>query len=181
MSVLLTKYFPGLATRTHRRRPTQKHIKQGTRELRILVGAALALAMSASITATAHEGASGVVKERMDDMETIGQQVKIMVPMLKGTLPYDPTQVATSAGIIERHSGDSFTKLFPEDSTGKPSEALPEIWDEWEKFSDIASELELSANALKTVAVNNGSVDDFKAALGAMLKTCKSCHSSFRE
>ena len=117
----------------------------------------------------------------MDGMETIGQQVKIMVPMLKGTLPYHPTQVATSAGIIERHSGDSFTKLFPEDSTGKPSEALPEIWDEWEKFSDIASELELSANALKTVAVNNGSVDDFKAALGAMLKTCKSCHSSFRE
>ncbi len=148
--------------------------------MKILVGAAL-LTMSVSIVATAHEGATGVVKERMDGMETIGHQVKIMVPMLKGALPYDPAQVATSAGIIEHHSGESFTKLFPENTTGKPSEALPEIWDEWEKFSDIASELETSANALKTVAANNGSEDDFKAALGSMLKTCKSCHSSFRE
>ena len=86
MSVLLTKYFPGLATRTHRHRPTQKHIKQGPRELRIQGGAALERAMSASITANAPEGARGVVKERMDGRETIGQQLKIMETTHNGTL-----------------------------------------------------------------------------------------------
>lgn len=141
----------------------------------------MALTMSASIAAIAHEGATGVVKERMDGMKAIGQQVKIMVPMLKGTLPYDPKQVATSAGIIEDHSGENFTKLFPEGSDGHPSEALPDIWSDWSKFNDISSELQTSANALKTVAENNGSVDDFKGALGNMLRTCKSCHSNFRE
>ncbi|MFX4229497.1 MAG: cytochrome c [Porticoccaceae bacterium] len=42
-------------------------------------------------------------------------------------------------------------------------------------------ELQSTAGALKTVAANNGSEGDFKGALGTMLKTCKSCHSDFRE
>ena len=83
--------------------------------------------MTVSIAAIAHEGASGVVKERMDGMKAIGQQVKIMVPMMKGTLPYDPAKVAQSAEIIERHAGENFTSLFPEGSDGKPSEAHPTI------------------------------------------------------
>tara|TARA_E500000318_G_scaffold42924_1_gene40949 strand:- start:2099 stop:2548 length:450 start_codon:yes stop_codon:yes gene_type:complete len=149
--------------------------------LKFIVGAAVALAMSVSISAIAHEGATGVVKERMDGMKSIGQQVKIMVPMLKGTLPYDPAKVAESAGIIESHAGENFTKLFPEDSDGHPSEALPTIWDDWSKFNDIASDLQSRANALKMVAANGGSEGDFKGALGNMLQTCKSCHSNFRE
>jgi len=149
--------------------------------LRIFIGAVVALTMTASITAIAHEGATGVLKERMDGMKAIGQQVKIMVPMMKGTLPYDPATVAKSASIIESHAGETFTKLFPEGSDKHPSEALPEIWDDWSKFTDLAAQLESNATALKTVAANNSSEDDFKGALGNVLKTCKSCHSNFRE
>tara|TARA_B100000123_G_scaffold203383_1_gene153179 strand:- start:226 stop:675 length:450 start_codon:yes stop_codon:yes gene_type:complete len=149
--------------------------------LKFLAGAALALSMTVSIAAIAHEGASGVVKERMDGMKAIGQQVKIMVPMMKGTLPYDPAKVAQSAEIIERHAGENFTSLFPEGSDGKPSEAHADIWSDWSKFNDLAIELETSASELKTVAANNGSEDAFKGALGSVLRTCKSCHSSFRE
>ncbi|WP_114096079.1 c-type cytochrome [Thalassospira sp. CH_XMU1448-2] len=137
--------------------------------------------MTVSIAAIAHEGASGVVEKRMDGMKAIGQQIKIMVPMMKGALPYDPAKVAESAGIIEEHAGENFTNLFPEGSDEKPSEALADIWTDWSKFSDLATELQNSATALKTVAASNGSEDEFKGALGTMMRTCKSCHNSFRE
>ncbi len=151
------------------------------RALKFLAGAVLAISMTASIAAIAHEGATGVIKERMDGMKTIGQQVKIMVPMMKGTLPYDPAKVAESASIIKNHAGENFTSLFPEGSHSKPSEALDDVWTDWSKFCDLATELETSANALRTVAVNNGSEDAFKGALGSVLRTCKSCHTNFRE
>lgn len=149
--------------------------------MKVLAGAVVALSMVASIAAIAHEGATGVIKERMDGMEAIGQQIKIMVPMMKGTLPYDPEQVAKSAAIIESHSGETFTALFPEGSDEKPSEALSDIWDDWSKFTALANELNSKAADLKTVAENNGSENDFKAALGQMMRTCKSCHSDFKE
>jgi cytochrome c556 len=151
------------------------------RELKILIGTAVALSMVGSIAAIAHEGATGVVKERMEGMKAIGQQVKIMVPMMKGTLPYDPDQVAKAATIIEGHSGETFTALFPEGSNDKPSEALSDIWEDWSKFMDLANELNAKAGDLKTVAVSGGSEDDFKATLGSMMQTCKSCHSDFKE
>jgi cytochrome c556 len=154
---------------------------QGKRELKFQAAALLAVSMTASMAAIAHEGATGAVKERMDGMKAIGQQVKIMVPMMKGTLPYEPEKVAQSAGIIESHAGENFTSLFPEGSHGKPSEALDDIWTDWSKFSDLATDLQTSARALKTVAVNNGSEDAFKGALGTMLRTCKSCHIDFRK
>lgn len=137
--------------------------------------------MGVSLAAIAHEGATGVVKERMDAMKSIGQQVKIMVPMLKGTLPYDPAQVEKSASIIENHSGETFTAFFPEGSTHHPSEAMPDIWDDWSEFTALSEELKTTAGTLKTVAANGGSEGDFKAALGTMLRTCKSCHSDYRE
>mgnify|MGYP006394998359 FL=1 len=149
--------------------------------MRILVGTAVALSMVGSIAAIAHEGATGVVKERMEGMKAIGQQVKIMVPMMKGALPYDPDQVAKAATIIEGHSGETFTALFPEGSNDKPSEALSDIWEDWSKFTDLATELNAKAGDLKTVAVSGGSEDDFKATLGSMMQTCKSCHSDFKE
>ena len=151
------------------------------RELKFLVGAAVALTMTVSIAAIAHEGATGVVKERMDGMKAIGQQVKIMVPMMKGALPYDPEQVAKSATIIESHSGETFTALFPEGSNEHPSEALSDIWDDWSTFTGLANELNAKAGDLKTVASSGGSEGDFKAALGEMMRTCKSCHSDFKD
>lgn len=159
----------------------QREMIKGTRKLRILIAAITTLTMTVSIAAIAHEGAQGIVKERMDGMKAIGQQVKIMVPMMKGTLPYDPATVEESAGIIETHAGEQFTKLFPDGSHEKPSEARPDIWEDWSKFTDLASQLERSAAELKTVAANNGSEGDFKGALGNVLKTCKSCHRDFRE
>lgn len=148
--------------------------------MKTVLGAALAIGMTFSVAAIAHEHATGVVKERMEDMEAIGQQVKILVPMLKGTLPYEPAKVAESAAIIEGHAGENFTKLFPEGSIGHPSDARSEIWEDWSTFTELAMELESSAANLKTVAAGNGSEGDFKGALGSMLKTCKSCHSDFR-
>ncbi|MCC9621556.1 cytochrome c [Thalassospira sp. MA62] len=149
--------------------------------MRLLIGAAIALTITGSVVVSAHEGAEGVVHERMEDMKAIRDQVKILVPMVKGTLPYDPEQVAKSARIIEGNAGSNLTDLFPEGTTGKPSEALPDIWEDWDAFSGIANDLQTRAEAVASIGENSGSEDDFKAAMGEMLKTCKQCHNDFRE
>lgn len=150
----------------------------------ILVGATL-FATAISIAALAHEGAKGVIKERMDGMEAIGKQVKIMVPMLKGEALYDPTKVEMAAIKISSHAGSAFTELFPRGSADAPSEASSEIWEKWEAFSRLSDELAMNADMLKTIAakdVASGSndPDEFNDAFRNVLRTCKSCHQQFR-
>ncbi|SOC28999.1 Cytochrome c556 [Thalassospira xiamenensis] len=146
---------------------------------------ATVFATAISIAAVAHEGAKGVVKERMDGMEVIGKQVKMMVPMLKGETPYDPAKVELAAMKISSHAGSAFTELFPTGSTTAPSEASPEIWEKWDAFSRLSDELAINADMLKTIAakdVASGSNDtgQFDDAFRNVLQTCKSCHQQFR-
>ena len=145
---------------------------------------ATVFATAISIAAVAHEGAKGVVKERMDGMEVIGKQVKMMVPMLKGEVPYDPAKVELAAMKIS-NAGSAFTELFPTGSTNTPSEASPEIWEKWDAFSRLSDELAINADMLKTIAAKDaasGSNDtsQFDDAFRNVLQTCKSCHQQFR-
>ena len=77
--------------------------------------------------ALAHEEATGVVKERMDLMECQKDDMKLIGDMAKGKTPFDPAKAAEAARDIETTSG-KIPDLFPEGSTGHPSEAKEEIW-----------------------------------------------------
>ncbi|WP_169714918.1 c-type cytochrome [Thalassospira alkalitolerans] len=151
----------------------------------LLIGTAI-LATIVNIAAFAHQGATGVVMKRMDGMEIIGKQVKMMVPMLKGQTAYDPAKVEQAAKKIRNRAGSAFTKLFPHGSNDHPSEAAPEIWDKWNSFSELADKLATTATTLKQVAAkdiasgNNNDADAFQDAFRNMLQTCKSCHQQFR-
>ncbi|WP_168177191.1 cytochrome c [Thalassospira sp. MCCC 1A03138] len=150
----------------------------------ILIGAALLSAVT-SVAAFAHDGATGVVKERMDSMKIIGKQVKMMVPILNGELPYDPAKVELAAIKISSHAGSAFTELFPSESTDTPSEASPEIWEKWDAFSQLSDELAMNADMLKTIAAKDvasgsGDAGQFNDAFRNVLQTCKSCHQQFR-
>lgn len=138
----------------------------------------IALAFIASATlANAHEGAEGVVKERMDAMSAIGKANKPLVAMIRGRTDVDLTVVKDSANIIAENAGEHFSSLFPEGSIGAPSEALPAIWEDWERFSNLSLELETAAMALADITDEAEFADLFKAVGG----TCRSCHSDYRE
>ena len=85
-------------------------------------------ASSVGLGALAHSGATGVVKERMDAMDELGEVMKRLTPMMRGQSDYNPDIVRSAADAMIGHAGAQMTELFPEGSNGKPSEALDVIW-----------------------------------------------------
>ena len=100
-------------------------------------GAAMALPIAAAF---AHGGATGIVGERMMGMMMLGEQVKLLSPLL-ASQSASPAVVKEAAGMIRMHAGSAMTDLFPEGSIDGPSEARPEIWERWQEFADYANRL----------------------------------------
>ena len=127
--------------------------------------------------ALAHEGATGVVKERMDLMDTQKEAVKVIGAMAKGKVPFEAKTAAEAAHEIEVTAG-KIPALFPEGTGGHPSEALPEVWTQWDKFTKDADALGVAAKDL--VAALEGGAPDWKAKFKGVIDACKTCHKTFR-
>lgn len=136
---------------------------------------ALAAIVASPTLVLAHTGATGIVKKRMDAMKDVGAVMKELGSMARGISDFDRTTVARRAGDLKAHAAN-IPALFPEGSHHK-SEALPYIWEDFEGFSKIASDLETAAATLSTV----NDVTALPGALGAAGRTCKSCHSDYRK
>lgn len=113
-----------------------------------------ALVAGLTTAALAHNGATGIVKERMDAMVAMGKAVKQITPMMSGEAPYDAERLRAAARQIETHAGEDMTRLFPEGSGGMPSVAKDNIWEEWDAFERLAQELALYAKGLALAADN---------------------------
>lgn len=141
----------------------------------VCLAVALALGVVAPMS-SAHEGATGLVKDRMDLMKEMKGAVKKMAPIIKGKAAYDAATVQAAARVLERDAGQHLLEHFPKGSLQKPTDAKPIIWQEWERFSGLANKLQSSAAAL-------GHTQDLRASRAAfqkVAKTCKSCHDRYR-
>ncbi|GFO83440.1 cytochrome c [Methyloceanibacter sp.] len=127
--------------------------------------------------AIAHEEATGVVKERMDLMDTQKDAMKILGGMAKGEVPFDAAKAAAAAHEIETTAA-KVPDLFPEGTGGHPSEAKPEVWTQWDKFTDDAEALTKAATALKVAL--EGDASEWKAKFKGVVDACKTCHKTFR-
>ncbi len=112
------------------------------------------LAAFAASVAVAHNGATGVVKERMDGMAALQQATKAVTPIMRGTVDYNADAVRAFATAVETHSGEAMTKLFPEGTGGMPSVAKASVWSDWEGFEKLAMQLETLGQALGQAADN---------------------------
>ncbi len=79
---------------------------------------AAVLIAGTAVTAFAHSGATGIVKERMDAMLAMGKAVKTVAPMMRGETAYDAETVRDAARLFQQHAGESMTKLVPEGTGG---------------------------------------------------------------
>ena len=102
----------------------------------------------------AHGGATGIVKERMDLMKGIGDAMKTLTAMFKGEVEYDAGVVREAARTIQSRAGEHITKLFPEGSLDKPTEALPTVWEDWATFERHANDLQTYSTVLEEAAGN---------------------------
>lgn len=126
---------------------------------------------------TAHEGATGVVKERMASMKSMGTAMKSLKSVLWAGKPLARTK--EDAEIIARHA-ESIPELFPKGSGGEPSEATPAVWSDRRRFDALSEELAARAAALART-LDSGKPDAAKAAFRDVGAACSRCHEDFRE
>ena len=98
-----------------------------------------------------HSGATGVVKQRMDAMDAMGDQSKLVADMFKGRVEFNKNALSEAAESFSKH-GSTMIELFPdtkESRKGSQTEALPKIWEEWDDFSAQVTEFVDLSDALK--------------------------------
>ncbi|WP_196157438.1 cytochrome c [Reinekea sp. G2M2-21] len=137
---------------------------------------AIASLTAVSALTFAHNGATGVVKERMDAMEAIGDANLKLTAISRGREAFDLDIVVASAQTIAQHSGESLLALFPEGSLDEKSESRAAIWEDWSEFSSLAYGLETTAKELSQISDES----EFNVKFRAMAKNCGGCHQSFR-
>jgi cytochrome c556 len=128
---------------------------------------------------SAHGGATGVIKERMELMKSLGDRMKEMGAMVKGKAPFDAAAMADSARKIQQ-TAPEIAHLFPEGSLHKLSKALPAVWKEREKFNELTERLIQEAGNLNDVAMT-GDRRSMMIQFTKVGKTCSSCHTDFRK
>ncbi|MFO7954672.1 cytochrome c, partial [Thioalkalivibrio sp.] len=58
-------------------------------------------------------------------------------------------------------------------------DAKEEIWDDWERFEELASDTREAAEALHT-AVEAGDEDEYAIRFRDLGQSCQACHDDFR-
>lgn len=139
-----------------------------------LMFAAVLLACSA-VPTWAEDAPQEVRHELMED---VGGAAKSIGKMMKGEAPFDAA-VANESLRTWADAAAAVGDLFPEGSeTGYDTEAKATIWTDRAGFDEQVALFAKAANA--AVAANPQSLDELKPAAGAVFKTCKSCHETYR-
>ena len=136
------------------------------------------VSLTISSVAFAHSGVKDKnVKERMMLMKEMAGNTKIIGQMLKGKTSFDTIQVKLA---LERLSALSLEtpKVFTINATDPKSEAMPNIWDEFDEFTKLSRDL---AETSIVLANSVATIEDLRPALKKVSSGCKACHNRYRE
>jgi cytochrome c556 len=140
--------------------------------------AALAVATSAAVALAAVSGAEAI-KERRQLMKIDGEVSKPIVPMMKGTAPFDLATVQKALRTYE-DAAQKELALFPPDSKTGDTNALPAIW-EGDNKADFDTRLKKFGEDAKAALASVKDEATFKAIMPAFYeKNCGGCHEKYK-
>jgi cytochrome c556 len=146
------------------------------RPTRILPGVLVAALFGVISVVSAHEGATGIVKERMDAMTTMSHAMKAIGKLIEANR--DLAAIQDEAGHV-RDIAAHIVQWFPPGSTTKPTDALPTIWERWSDFQARAAQLQQESAKLATVAAS-GDPKAIAAQFRVVGQMCTGCHTDYR-
>lgn len=130
--------------------------------------------LAAATTATAEEA---IQAYRESVMMAVGGHTTALAAIVKNEVAFEGDLVAHAMAL------DRLAKMtdhiFPKGSGGGDSESLPAIWDQPEKFKKAIRSFQDAASDLAAVAGDGPKAA--APAVGALAKSCKSCHDDFRK
>lgn len=140
-------------------------------------------ALSISIVASAHSGATGVIKERMDGMNAMATHAKNIADMFKGKAAFNLLEVRAAARSFIDH-GQPMVGLFPDTEfsrTGKYTQALPAIWNDAQGFDKSVQQFVLQSEKLLALTETTSDQVVLKKQFFVAAKGCSDCHKRFRK
>jgi cytochrome c556 len=139
-----------------------------------IIGITIAwMPMAGSISA--HEHATGVVKERMDSMESMAKAMKAITRRIRDNR--DAELVKADARSIHTLA-QTMTSMFPPGSNQHPSEARESIWQNWSDFEAKAKSLAAESDKLANAHARDAK--SLSAQARAMSQACGQCHEKYR-
>ncbi len=138
----------------------------------------VALVSVCGLTLVVAAGASehlpaGPIHDRHELMEGIGADAKA----IGGAAKIGDKAAAVAAATRMQSAAKKIPALFPKGSLHENSRAKPEIWENWDRFVELAKDLENAAGGVLKVAAEGG---ELGATLRPVFATCKGCHEAFR-
>lgn len=122
--------------------------------------------------------ASDPIEERDELMEETRDAIKPMGQMAKGERDFDADVVAAGLETMQRVASE-FGDLFPAGTeTGGGTEAKSTIWTDREGFNEALDDFASAVEA--GMLANPQNVEELRPVLGAIGKSCKSCHDGYR-
>lgn len=139
---------------------------------------AKALIVTLTLTAGVAIAKEGVqdptVKARMELMDTVGANTKILGDMAAGKAAFNAS-AAEAAKVALVAAAAEIAAKFEVEADDPVSEARPDIWMDMEGFAEKANGLETAAGAIDV-----SSLAGIQAGMGNIGGACKACHTDFR-
>lgn len=141
---------------------------------RILAAAAAALC----IASTAAVAAQDPIATRQQLMKNTGASIGVLAGMAKGEIEFDAKKAEIAVRAID-NAAIGFPLFFPQGSeTGGETRASPKIWENMADFMAKAADARAATEAV--IAMPWTSLDELRAGLGEIGKTCQSCHEVYQ-
>jgi cytochrome c556 len=128
--------------------------------------------------ALAHEGAHGIIAERMAVMKTMSKELKAIGEMLLGNGAFDRAALHHHVNILHDNC-HKVESMFPVGSIDHHSRAKALIWEKPHAFHEEMQRLHSATERLAAVAAS-GDRESLLISFKEVSTICKSCHETFR-
>ncbi|MDV6317095.1 cytochrome c [Idiomarina sp. HP20-50] len=149
--------------------------------LTIAMAGLIGLSFNVTADETAFNTAEKAVEYRQKALSVMKENFAAMAGMVKGEVEYNADFFQRRANDFEKMSGIPWAGFAVEGAMPSDnSDALSEIWDNWEDFQQRANDLQEYAAKLAEVS-QEGSLDAIKPVFMNTAETCKGCHDNYKD
>ena len=123
----------------------------------------------------------GLIKARKAEMQLRSFNAGPLFAMAKGKMDYDAELAASAANNLKQLLDQDMGRAWAEGTANdnyKKTRSLPEIWTTYPEIVEYGKEYAEAVNAIAATAGDG--VEALQANVGALGKSCKGCHDTFR-
>lgn len=145
----------------------------------VLAAAAVAGLATALPAAAQFQKPEDAIKYRKAAFTVMANHFGRIAAMASGRAPFDAAAAQANADLVVTMSKLPYAGFIDGTSSGD-TKAKPEIWSERDKFNAAAGKMQEEVVKL-SAAAKSGNLDQVKAAVGEVGKSCKACHDNYRK